>query len=560
MRRTSFGRPHPVEGPGWTGSAFTPRNRSRTRWLGRRATTTTALLLVVGVVGCSSAAEVVTDAPSSSPGDAETSSPAEPTGSVSPGEPVSSASPTPPADTATSQPPSPSGEEPTAGQAEVPELDVLAVAESEPAEDPYYPEMSNPEVDVLHYLLALDWDGARLNGETTVTFQATEDTSSVRLDLASALVVDQVSLDGEPIGHEQVDDGITFETGALMPGQTHTLVIPYAGVPEPTPAPSARSDMTGGLGWNVDDDGSVYTFQEPYGAFTWYPVNDHPSDKALYDAAVTAYDGDVGVFNGVLESSEGAGDAVTNTWHLDEPAASYLVTIAIGPYTEHVKTTPSGMEISYWLMPRDEHLLPSLTRDGSDSFEWAEEHIGDYPFSSLGFLIVGGSSAMETQTLVTISRGAAGRPDAVVLHELSHQWFGDSVTPRDWQGMWLNEGWAMYLQQWFETDTGRTQYGGGIDSWRLFDLASRRTSGPPGDYDPESFGDVNVYLGPALMLDRIRQRLGDATFEEIVKAWPAQHEGETVDREIFTRWLNAQTGIDFTRLIATWLDSERTPR
>ena len=110
--------------------------------------------------------------------------------------------------------------------------------------------------------------------------------------------------------------------------------------------------MRGSAG-RLDSAGNVFTFQEPYGAFTWYPVNDHPSDEALYDAEITTHDGDVGVFNGKLEASESEGDSTTNTWHLEEPAASYLTTIAIGPYTEHVEKTPGGMDISYWLMDRD---------------------------------------------------------------------------------------------------------------------------------------------------------------------------------------------------------------
>lgn len=442
----------------------------------------------------------------------------------------------------------------------MPEPAVLREGQSRPVEDPYYPGLSNPEVDVLHYFLALDWDGELLSGETTVTFRATQQTSSVRLDLSDVLTVGDVTLDGEPIEHEQGDDAIVFATGALSPGASHSLVVPYVGTPQPTPAPSGRLDMTEGLGWNVGSDGSVYTFQEPYGAFTWYPVNDHPSDKALYDAAITAYGDDVGVFNGTLSSSDESDGTTTNWWHLDEPAASYLVTVAIGPYTEHVEATPSGMDISYWLRPQDESLLPRLEDDAEDAFEWAEAHLGDYPFSSLGYVVVGGNSAMETQTMITISREAVERPDAVVLHELSHQWFGDSVTPRDWQGLWLNEGWAMYVQQWFEVDTSRSRYAGGIKNWPAYDRAARRNSGPPGDYEPESFGDVNVYLGPALMLDRIRQRIGDEAFTQVVRAWPAEHEGQTVDRAVFTRWLNAETGRDFTSLIAAWLDSERTPR
>ncbi len=84
-------------------------------------------------------------------------------------------------------------------------------------------------------------------------------------------------------------------------------------------------------------------------------------------------------------------------------------------------------------------------------------------------------------------------------------------------------------------------------------------SGPPGDYDPDSFGDSNVYLSPALMLDVIRQRIGDKRFERLLRSWAREHEGETVDREVFTTWLNEKTGKNFTPLIAKWLDTTKTP-
>lgn len=442
----------------------------------------------------------------------------------------------------------------------VPSAAELQAATSTPVEDPYYPETSNPEIDVLHYYLALAWDGSRLTGEATVTFRAAQPTSSVRLDLSGSLAVSAVDFDSKPVDYRQAADGLEMDTGPLDAFSTFTLTIDYAGEPTSTPAPSARPDMTEGLGWNVDTDGSVYTFQEPYGAFTWYPVNDHPSDEALYDAAITTSGDDVAVFSGRLVAHDLTEQGIVSRWHVDEPVASYLTTIAIGPYTEHVTTTPSGMRISYWLLPRDEPLLTELQDQGSAAFEWLETHAGPYPFSTLGVVVVGGRSAMETQTMITMSRGAVSVPGAVLLHEMSHQWYGDSVTPLDWQGLWLSEGWAMYMQQWYEVDTGLPPFAGGIDAWRRYDNASRTRSGPPGNYDPEQFADINVYLGPAMMLDGIRQQIGDAAFEELVKAWPAQHENQSVDRETFEVWLNNQTGDDFGPLMHKWLDSAATPR
>jgi aminopeptidase N len=442
----------------------------------------------------------------------------------------------------------------------VPDDAALDAGQSDPVEDPYYPRRGTADVDVLHYFLDLDWDGAVLTGRATVSLQPTRPVDSLRLDLSTALDVTRTALDGSAAEHHQAGDALEVRTGPLLADTTYTLTIEYAGEPRTAAAPSNRSDMTGGLGWTVDPDGNVHTFQEPFGAYTWYPVNDHPSDEALYDARITTYGGDVAVFNGERVAHEQHGDIATSTWHVDEPMASYLTTIAIGPYEEHVDETPTGFAISYWVMDRDRDLLDKLVADGDAALPWLVEKAGPYPFSTLGVVVVGGDSGMETQTMVTMSRAAVLRSDAVLLHEFAHMWYGNSVSPRDWQGMWLNEGWAMYMQQWFERDTGMPNFLGGIDRWGRYDNASRRLAGPPGDYDPEFFGDSNVYLGPAMMLDRIRERVGDTAFERLARDWADEHAGEHVDRETFTRWISAETGEDLEPLIDRWLDSPRTPR
>ena len=437
----------------------------------------------------------------------------------------------------------------------------LGLGVSTPVEDPYYPDTSNPEVDALHYNLALSWDGTTLAGSASVTVRVTTATRSLRLDLAGSLHVSAVTMDGRPVRYEQVDDGLVMAVGPVSRGSQHTLVVDYAGSPSPVAAPSGRSDLEAGLGWSVDDDGDVYTFQEPYGAFTWFPVNDHPSDKALYDAQITVPRGSTAVFDGELVGHEPAGaDATTWRWHVPQPTASYLTTIAIGPYAAVHQTLPGGTPATYWLLPRDLWLAPKLRSETPTAFRWLLEHAGDYPFSTFGVVLVGGYSGMETQTMVTLSRSTFDRPDAVLEHEIAHQWFGDAVTPTSWPGVWLNEGWAMWMQQAFERDTGRSMYAGGIAKWRPLDQAARERSGPPGSFRPASFGDVNVYLGPAMMLDGIRRRVGDQEFTSLTKAWVQDHEFGNVDRAEFVRWLNAETGQDLTDLVDRWLESPTTPR
>lgn len=430
---------------------------------------------------------------------------------------------------------------------------------SHPVEDPYYPAKSNPEIDALHYDLGLAWNGTTLTGDVGIHFRAAVDTDTVRLDLIHSLKVSAVTLDGDAIAYRQAGDGLILDTGALRRSSQHDLEIAYAGKPHTVKAPSRRGDEQDGLGWTRDDDGNVFTFQEPYGAYTWYPVNDHPSDKAMYDAEITVAKGQSAVFNGVLEKEKQSAKTTTFDWHLDYPVAPYLTTIAIGPYQRYKDTLAGGTPATYWVLPRDKDDLERLRTQTEDAFAWLVKHAGPYPFDTFGTVVVGGSSAMETETMVTMSRVALDRPDAVVEHEMAHQWYGDAISPVNWLGLWLNEGWAMWMQQAYEKYRGGYQYLGGMKNWRPYDERSRQESGPPGHYDRLSFGDLNVYLGPAMMLDRIRRQIGNAAFTRLSRDWVADHEYGNVDRRGFIGWVNHETGKDFTKLINLWLDSPHTP-
>jgi aminopeptidase N len=501
---------------------------------------------VLLVAACSGASGVASESDAgATPPSASTPDPTDSTMPASPTEATTGATPEAPAARA-------SADVPARWQAAV----------STPVEDPYFPKTSNPEIDVLHYDLHLDYAQVpRLSARAVVTFRAARSTDQVRLDLSQALDVKGVRLDGREAAYTHPSNGLVPETPGMDQDTVHRLAISYAGVPKAAPAHIARFDPRVGLGWQTGRAGEVYTFQEPYGAWSWYPSNDHPSDEAYYDATITTKVGSVGVFNG-RELGGGpitSHGTTTTRWHLDQPAASYLTTLAIGGYHEYTATTPSGMTLSFWLLQRDKQYLPTLRREAVRSYEWLVDHAGPYPFKTLGFVVVGGDDAMETQTMITLSRSIFNRPDSVIEHELAHQWFGDSVSPIDWKGLWLNEGWAMYMQQWYESDLGLYEYAGGIDQWRPYDDQARQTAGPPANYDPDHFGDLNVYLGPAMMLDKIRQRIGDAEFAEFVKAWAADHAGQNVDRGDFTRWANQQTGIDLTSLINRWLDAPHTP-
>ena len=437
-----------------------------------------------------------------------------------------------------------------------------SAAVSTPREDPYYPAKGDPGVDALHYGLRLHWNAATrvLTGVATVRFRATADQSTIQLDLGRTLAVRRVRLDGRRASFSHRGKNLVVDTGPLAADSRHTVVVSYRGTPKPVPAPSTRSDVER-VGWTTTARGEVWTMQEPFGAFTWYPVNDHPSDKAFYDVRVSAPRGMVGIFNGRLTERRTAGRRTVTRWHLDSPAASYLTTVAIGDYVRYRDRGPRDLPITYWLPRRDQRALPELRRTPA-LIRWLEARLGPYPFDRIGAVVVPNRSAMETQTLVTMgSRLIADRRDfrAVLVHEYAHQWYGDTVTPDSWPDLWMNEAFATYLQFRWEVSRGWTTMEEVRELLTDLDPDLRLEDGPPGAYDRDEFADLCVYYCGALMLDRLRDLLGADVFDQVLRDWPQQHRDANVDRSDYIAWVDEQTGRDVGPFLTEWLTSPTTP-
>ncbi|NYG54004.1 M1 family aminopeptidase [Nocardioides perillae] len=449
--------------------------------------------------------------------------------------------------------------------------DEWRTALSEPREDSVYPAVGDPGVDALHYDLALDWapDDRLLEATATVTFRATTDADQVTLDLAPALEVTSARLDGAEVEVEH--DGKDLRVLApFRADAVHELEVDYAGSPEPVDAPTTRSDFST-TGWTTTGRGAVWTMQEPFGAYSWYPVNDHPSDKAFYDVAVTAPDPFVGVSGGALvERSRGDGETTTR-WRLDAPAAAYLVTVAIDDYVVRESTSASGVPLSVWTR-RGDRVGARRMRALPDVLAWAERRLGPYPFETLGVVLTDSESGMETQTMITLGRTDYVQSPAVVLHEVVHQWWGDVVGPTDWRDLWLNEGMTTYLQWVWEAEAGDVPLEVFVEAARSREPSLRRESGPPAAYDPLAFGESNVYVAPALMWHAVRERVGERRFWRFVRAWPAARavdglavgqgppigDGHGTRRQV-ERFAERVTGAELGDLFDAWLDSPRSP-
>ncbi|MFD0471230.1 M1 family aminopeptidase [Nonomuraea thailandensis] len=192
-------------------------------------------------------------------------------------------------------------------------------------------------------------------------------------------------------------------------------------------------------GWNFGPDGGFAAAAQSSRADTFFPVNDHPSDKATWTFRVTAPEGYVATANGELAGRRG------NVWRFEarEPMASELIALAVVKGTYLYGKGPHGLPLRHVVPQGQEDRYGPVAAETGDQIAWAEAKFGRFPFSTYGVHIYPGyRNALENQTLSLFGTGWFDQPtySNTMVHELVHQWFGDSVTPATWQDAWLNEG------------------------------------------------------------------------------------------------------------------------
>ena len=266
-----------------------------------------------------------------------------------------------------------------------------------------------------------------------------------------------------------------------------------------------------------------------------------------------------GVANGVMTTHKVEDGNTVTAWMLDSKTSSYLVTVAFGDYKVTEDESSSGVPISYWVPTSSRQYLDEL-RFTSEALDWVEDKLGPYPWSSLGVVLVDSLSGMETQTMITLGATPYATSKGVLVHEIVHQWYGDQVTPSDWSDLWMNEGMAMYLQLvWQAEDTG-VPLDQILQQAARTERQSRKVNGPPAAYDPKTFGETQVYYGPALMWDEVRRRVGEETFWEMVRAWPSVDPDGSSNRDDYLAWVEEQTGTELSDLFDGWLLAKRSPK
>lgn len=410
----------------------------------------------------------------------------------------------------------------------------------------------------------------RLEGVATLQLDNWRDLPSMTLDLSPALRVSRVTATGSAgvavrVSRFRQSGGklrITF--AQPVPVDTEfSLDIRYGGTPQPIRSP------WGDLGWEELENGALVASQ-PMGAPSWFPCDDTPDEKARYEIVVTTDSPYMVAVNGTLLSKRSSGSLTRWHYRVGHPMASYLATVQIGEYVQLMLSEPEAtVPVRAWVPP-------ALCDDARTEFADQQRMIdaftdlfGPYPFNSYSVVVTEDELEipLEAQGLSVFGSNHIRGDHAwerLIAHELSHQWFGNSLGLAQWNDIWLNEGFACYAEWlWFEHSTGRHAAASAREHYE--ELRRKPQDLLLSDPGTKDMFDDRVYKRGALTVHALRVLLGDEAFFRMLRRYVAAGQHSVVEPVDLKREVLAaavEVGVpaaDVEKLWQAWLNQTALP-
>jgi len=421
------------------------------------------------------------------------------------------------------------------------------------------------KIDIKFYELNLDIDfnSSRLRGSVTVNgVIGNIYPDFIELDLYDNMTVDSILQNNIPILYLHENDMLKIPISdiTLNDENLFSLTIFYQGTP----------DHCGAGGFKFDEHqniGHVWTLSEAYCARSWWPCKDDPSDKAdsvNIIVSVPIEPAYIVASNGLLSSTTINNNKKTYFWKERYPITTYLVSLAIYPYTKWVDQYVSPissdtMLIEHYVFPdRYEASYPnySLTKDMLSFFS---ELFGEYPFISekYGHADFTWGGGMEHQTLSSMGSFSQN----LMVHELGHSWWGNLITCKTFNDIWLNEGFARYCQAlWAEHMYGREAYFDFMNNHAYYGAGTIYVENPSSN--SQIFSAGLSYNKASWVLHMLRHKVGETMFFDILKSYASNdslsyNAASTSD---FQKVCEDISGLDFEQFFQQWIYGEKYPK
>ncbi len=399
---------------------------------------------------------------------------------------------------------------------------------------PLMVEQAAYDVRFYDLALAVHPSDSSIDGSVTVRADILQPIEMFVLDLDTLLTIQRVvEIDGE----RERERSFRRDIGKIwiplqkvrQAGESLTMRIRYGGKPRIAPRPP----WDGGFTWSRTEDGSAWiaTSCQGEGPDLWWPAKDHVSDKPdSMGTHIRVPDPLICASNGRLTAVERHKDKTsTYHWCVSNPINSYNVALNIAPYTLIEDTYQSlGGElipVQLYVLPEDyekgEKFFPQLT----EHLRFFERTLGPYPFRADKYGVAQTPHlGMEHQTIIAYGGGFKNETykrkdwgfDALHHHELSHEWWGNLVTNRDWRDMWLHEGFGTYMQALYAEEIGGTEaYHGYMATERTF--TNLKAIAPRQSQTASQITKAPIYAKGASVLHTLRYLIGEEALRKALR-------------------------------------------
>lgn len=437
-----------------------------------------------------------------------------------------------------------------------------------PPPDPY---QRQPGIDIEHYAFHLVLTDATDeiigNARVDVRF-VTDGLQAFELDLASitdgkGMTVAAVSAGGAALRFTHTADRLRIALDRpARAGERRAFTVGYRGVP----ATGLR------IGPNKHGDRTFFGLNWPDRARHWLPMIDHPHDKATSEFIVTAPAHYQVVANGVLLEELDLGDGTRRThWKQSVPIASWLNAIGVARFAAKHFGSARGVPLQTWVFRQDREAgVTTFEVPVRQAIEFFSEKIGEYPYEKLANVQAAGlGGGTEHASVIFYGENSVTERPAtnLVAHEIAHQWFGNSVTERDWEDVWLSEGFATYFTLLFtEHHSGRDAFVAGLERNRTRVLATEKSS-PGKPVVHATLTDVRQVLSPSAIiyqkggwvLHMLRGQVGTETFWSGIREYYGRYRDRNASTAEFRRIMEEASGQDLAWFFEQWLTRAASP-
>ena len=449
---------------------------------------------------------------------------------------------------------------------------------------PRAPEQEAVVFELADLSFKVDPANKHLAGDAKLTFQATKPISALVVDLDRNFRVASVEVDGTPVraGTWKNPEGrMTVPLARpLAAGQRATLRIRYDGKPHV----AKRAPWDGGFVWATAPTGEPWVASaiQGNGCDLFWPCIDHPQGEPLQvDQHITVPQPLVAAGNGVALGMDPAGEGWhTYHWRTKNPD-TYAISLNIGPYellqAEYKSRFGNTIPLRFWHLRGNGDKARELFAEFTPMMDFFEEVIGPYPFASEKMGVVETPHlGMEHQTINAYGneyKKAEFGYDWLLQHEFAHEWFGNQLTNKDWDDMWLHEGFGTYMQplylQWLRGDR---EYQATLMKQRAavankHPIVHGRSMREADVYSNEIGPGLDIYYKGSLVLDTLRHLVGDQAFFDATRQVvygrtdpkPGNFQPLYADTQDFAAAVKQVTGKDYGWFFDAYLYQPKLP-